>query len=155
MKCCTTAQKLTPPSFSGPCFPVLTRVIPALLQEPGIFPTDLTANHGVPPIQQKPGAPQPPFPAETLSLHCQESNGDWENPEPQLQTIPISSQGFGRPKSNSCLCIFLDHIFLLCGLLRWEVLLGMEKVTPAFWGCIGKGGALGLLLSQRSHPANP
>lgn len=33
-------------------------------------------------------------PAETLSLHCQESDGDWEDPEPQPQAIPISNQGF-------------------------------------------------------------
>lgn len=80
-----------------------------------------------------------------MSLHRQESNGDWEDPEPQLQAIPTSNQGFGGQKVTVVCASF--QIMSLSAL--WSPQLGStlgtgEKVTPAFWGCIGKRGALGL-----------
>lgn len=123
----------------------------------GIFPIDLTANHGVPPGPAGTRSPtatsplQKPCPCtarkatetgRTLSHNCRKFSYQTKDLGVKRATVVCAS-------------------FQVMGLSAlWSPQMGStlgtgENVTRAFWGCIGKGGALGLLLSQRSHPAKP
>lgn len=66
----------------------------------GIYPIGLTLQTtGAPPGPAEAGSTTATFcPTEILSLHWQESDGDWGDPEPQPQAIPMSNQGFWGAK---------------------------------------------------------
>lgn len=145
MRCCTTAEKLILPSFSGPGFPVLTSAIPALLQESicnfsywsdckprgptrsSRSPTATSALQKSCPCTARKAAGT----ARTLSHNCRQ--------------FPHQIKDLGGQKATVvCASFWIMSLSALWSSQLVGTLGTGGKITPAFWGCIGKRGALGL-----------
>lgn len=123
----------------------------------GNFPVGLTANHGAPP---GPAGIRSPTATSALQKPCpctaRKTMGTGRTVSHSCRQFPHQTKDLGGKRVTVVCASF--RIMSLSAL--WSPRLGStsgtgEKVAPAFWGCIGKGGALGFLPSQRSHPAKP
>lgn len=142
MRYCTTAEKRIFPSFSGPGFPVLTSVIPALLQESICnFSSWSDCKRG--PIRST--RSRSPTATSALQKSCpctaRKAMGTGRTLSHHCRQFPHQIKDLGAVVCASFQIMSLSAL--------WSPQLGStlgtgEKVTPAFWGCIGKRGALGL-----------